>query len=70
MAGLHDSWNAAFEELKTGLTLDSSYVKVWSCCDRWFADCYAHVKRVKPNTRWYTLWHGRWCWRLSSTCSC
>jgi len=27
MAGLHGSWNAAFEELKVGLTLDSSYVK-------------------------------------------
>ncbi|KAK9839812.1 hypothetical protein WJX81_003464 [Elliptochloris bilobata] len=28
MVSLNEGWNAAFEELKTGLTLDSSYVKV------------------------------------------
>ena len=43
MAGLHDSWNTAFEELKAGLTLDSSYVKVRGCCDR----SYAHVKPAR-----------------------
>lgn len=47
MAGLHDSWNTAFEELKTGLTLDSSYVKVRGCCDR----SYVHVKPAAPNAR-------------------
>ena len=27
MSGTHQTWSAAFDELKTGLTLDSSYVK-------------------------------------------